>query len=405
MKILLAQNMVYLPTWGGANKSNRLLLEGLAERGHACHVIAPAHGTHACQSRDLFLEELRTRNIPSKVTRSGRDAFEFRGVHVTAIRKQGDMVPSMMEEIDNFRPDWILVASEDPGQVLLAAAVRADRSRVVYLARTTLALPFGPAAPFDSSVRTELLRQAAGVVAVSEYIRTYFRKWAQMESARLPICPNGAGPFPRMGSFDSGFITIVNPCAYKGIAIFEELAKGFPEAAFAAVPTWGTTRADLDRLRALANVTILTPSDDIDAIFAATKILLVPSLWAEAKANMITEAMLRGIPVLASDVGGNKEAMLGNSYLLPVNAIVEYDQNLDQQLLPRARVPIQDLTPWLDALSELTENAAVYERVATASQSSAIAANEEEASLPIEKYLMDLLETKKQVQSVMQDRD
>ena len=36
MRILLAQNSLYYPAHGGGDKSNRLLLEALAARGHVC---------------------------------------------------------------------------------------------------------------------------------------------------------------------------------------------------------------------------------------------------------------------------------------------------------------------------------------------------------------------------------
>ena len=40
MRILLAQNSLYYPAHGGGDKSNRLLLEALAARGHECRVVA-----------------------------------------------------------------------------------------------------------------------------------------------------------------------------------------------------------------------------------------------------------------------------------------------------------------------------------------------------------------------------
>ena len=40
MRILLAQNSLYYPAHGGGDKSNRLLIEALAARGHACRAAA-----------------------------------------------------------------------------------------------------------------------------------------------------------------------------------------------------------------------------------------------------------------------------------------------------------------------------------------------------------------------------
>ena len=93
---------------------------------------------------------------------------------------------------------------------------------------------------------------------------------------------------------------------------------------FAAVPTWGTTPADFAALRQRPNISILPPVDDIDDLLRQTRVMLAPSLWAEARSRMILEAMSRGIPVMASDVGGLAEAMLGMDYLLPVNPVPRY---------------------------------------------------------------------------------
>jgi hypothetical protein len=40
MRILLAQNSLYYPSHGGGDRSNRLLMEALAARGHQTRVAA-----------------------------------------------------------------------------------------------------------------------------------------------------------------------------------------------------------------------------------------------------------------------------------------------------------------------------------------------------------------------------
>ena len=387
MKILLAQNMIYVPTLGGANKANRLLLERLAGRGHACRVVVPATGAKvAVNSREQFLEELSRRGIASEPA-DDADMFGLNGVEVRAVTDSSQLRAHVVREVSEFEPDWVFVTSEDPEQLMLDAALEASPARVVYLVHTPLMLPFGPAAFLPDERRAEQFRRSAGVITVSEYVRDYIRRWGGVEPEVIPFPVYERATPANYGRFDEGFVTIVNPCTYKGLPIFLEVVARFPEVSFAAVPTWGTTRADRAALAAYPNVTLLDPADDIDEIFARTRVLLMPSLWTEAFPLLPVEAMLRGLPVVASDAGGLPESKLGVEYVLPVRPIERYEERLDELGNPVAVIAPQDVGPWERALRRLLTDRAHYEELSRASRDAALAFVARAGAEPFERYL------------------
>ena len=370
MRILLTMNLPYVPAHGGANKSNRYLLEALARQQHSVHAVVPALATPSRLTHAQFREELASQGL-QVTTAGGVDSFTLNGVEVQAVVEPTRLRAHLIEQIRAFAPDWVLVSSEDPSQNLLDGALQASPARVIYLAHTTSFLPFGPQAFFPSAARARRFAQAAAIMAISEYVAGYIRQWSGLTATFLPLCLYGAGPFPNFGRFDQGYVTMINPCAVKGIAIFLALARQMPQVPFAAVASWGTTSQDRAALAELPNVRLLEPHDEIDRIFAQTRVLLVPSLWDEAFGRVAVEAMLRGIPVLASDLGGLREASLGASLLLPVRPITQFDERLDENLLPELIVPEQDIGPWHAALARLLTDRAAYEQQATTGRAAA----------------------------------
>jgi len=389
MRILLAQNALYYPAYGGGDRSNRLLLEALAAHGHECLAVARISRFGAA-GHAQYLDELAARGVSPLSSEDGVMVFRRAGVEAHVVTHRPNLRAYFSAQIAAFRPDAILASTDDPAQLLLEVAVRSD-SRTVYLARATLALPFGPDCAFPSPAKTEVLRQADAVVGVSRYVADYVRKWSGIPAVHVPISLLDPPPYPELGRFENEFVTLVNPCAVKGISIFLALADGMPDARFAGVPTWGTTQQDRAALARRANVTLLDPVDNVDDILRRTRVLLVPSLWAEARSRIVVEAMLRGVPVIASDIGGIPEAKLGVDYLLPVRPIERYQSQLDEQMVPLADVPPQDTGPWQAALQRLLTDRAHYDELSWASRHAALAEAESLSVQPFEDLLAAVL--------------
>lgn len=365
MRILLTANASYEPPRGGATRSNLIWLDHLARSGHQCRIVCGASGPGA---------ELR----------------HHESILVFAVEEPARRVHVLRQQIREFRPDWVLVSSEDLGHGLLREAHNAAPGRVVYLAHTPQFYPFGPASWNPDRAAAGLVAQSAGIVAIGSHMAAYIER--ALDRRPMVIHPPiyGSGPFPDYACFERGLITMINPCAVKGISLFLEIARRLPALEFGVVPGWGTTTEDHRSLEKLPNVRFLPNARRIDEVLAQTRILLMPSLWFEGFGLIVVEAMLRGIPVVSSDSGGLIEAKRGTGYVIPVRTIERYQPLFDEHAMPRPEVPENDAAPWIAAVSGLLSDRAAYRSESDASRavSSAFVRSLDAAGL--EDYLSSL---------------
>lgn len=394
MRILLAHNSLYYPSHGGGDKSNRLLMEALAARGHSVRVVSRVE-KFGVQAHQKLLNDLASRAVPITISDTSV-RFKLRGVDAFTLTQGPNLRAYFSAHLAEFAPEIIITSTDDPAQLLFDLAVRSPRAHVVHLVRATIAVPFGRDSSSPNRAKTEALRGADAIVGVSEYVAAYVRQWGGLDAVHVPISLMDSGNAPgNLGAFDSPFVTLVNPCAVKGIDIFVVLAARLPHLQFAAVPTWGTNAQDFAALRSQSNIALLDPVDNIDDLLRRTRVLLAPSLWAEARSRIVVEAMLRGVPVIASDAGGIREAKLGVPYLIPVNVITHYKAALDENLVPVAETPPQNIDPWAQALARLTEDRAHWQEIAAQSREAALRYLETLSAEPFERLLLDVLQRPK----------
>ena len=365
MRILLAANASYVPPRGGATRSNLSWMDRLAEAGHGCRILAAPLPRDAGRREQMLEERIDAQPIEVE---PGIEVARRGPIAIWAVNDPGRRVRALREQIARFRPDRVLVSSEDLGHALLCEALGSAPGRVVYLAHTAQFLPFGRESWNPHPQGAALAGACAGIVAIGRSMAGYIEDAVGRPATVIHPPIYGAGPFPLYRNFGRGLVTMINPCAVKGISIFLELAERFPAVEFGVVPGWGTTADDRRALGLLANVRVLPNCRDIDEALAATRVLLMPSLWFEGFGLIVMEAMLRGIPVIASGSGGLVEAKEGTGYVIPVRTIARYEAQFDETGMPRTVLPANDIGPWAEALDELLTSREAYEREAARSR-------------------------------------
>jgi glycosyltransferase involved in cell wall biosynthesis len=346
MRILLTATASYVPPRGGATRSNLIWLDHLARAGHACRIVCGASGEGA---------ELRF----------------HASIAVFAVDEPGRRTQVLRQQIREFQPDWVLVSSEDLGHGLLREAQHSAPGRVVYLAHTPQFFPFGPASWNPDPHGADVVANAAGIVAIGHHMAAYIEQSLGRTAAVIHPPIYGNGPFDNLANFDTGLVTMVNPCAVKGISIFLAIAERMPHCEFGVVPGWGTTCADRLALEHLANVRILPNPRNIADVLAQTRVLLMPSLWYEGFGLVVMESMLRGIPVVASNAGGLAEAKCGTGYVIPVHMIERYQPVFDEHAMPLPLLEPNGPAPWIAAIQELLADRGAYERESAVSKAAA----------------------------------
>lgn len=360
MRFLLLQSSVYFPSYGGGNKSNRLLLEALAKRGHQCWSISKSIDAQTVIDKRSEQDVLNERGI--KITQYQQDIRYYSHNKVEIFTFNSLINKNLSEfiklEYHKIKPDIILVSDDKTGE-LLDVSLSISANKTVLVLHTNLHLPFGKEATSHSKTRQQQYHQCPNILSSTQYTQRYLFNESGIECAYLPFPVFGEQQFDHLSMFQQGYIGMINPCAIKGIAIFLTLAQTFPNVNFLAVPTWGATDVEIAELNAFENITLVEPKDDVGEILKQLSILLVPSLIPETFGYVTVEAMLRGIPVLASNLGGLIDAKLGTDYLLPVTPAINNNGNHD--------IPSQDSKPWASALERLSHDRQEYTRCSKAS--------------------------------------
>jgi glycosyltransferase involved in cell wall biosynthesis len=212
---------------------------------------------------------------------------------------------------------------------------------------------------------------------------------ATMSTSGLPSPPAPLPEYRARGELDSPtqYVTFINPHVVKGVYIFariaRELARRRPDIPI--LVTQGRSRADAlmspelglaDHIagqfpsESVGNGRIITvmpfmpdPRTFYPTVYSLTRLLIMPSLWNESFGLVAAEAMLNGIPVLASNRGALPDTIGDAGFLFDIPA----------KFTPETReVPsAEEVEPWVDTIIRLWDDAAEYKRRSQAARAHA----------------------------------
>ncbi|WP_299393074.1 glycosyltransferase [uncultured Desulfovibrio sp.] len=351
-KLLWVSPCALHDTSSGAALQCRVMLHKLQQRGVEIKALGGLIFDHPAGF--ALLEKSVAQIDPKKRHFTVNDAnmeFVYMRTEQTAARKicaeeQDHFFQLFLTLLATFRPDAIMGYGGD----MLSMTVRAEARRrgipVVYVLcngnHKAFAFPDCDLVITDSQATSAYYRQQFGI----------------------NVIPAGVFILPEMVRAEQReprYVTLVNPAPAKGAAILARLAlmaqKELPDVRFLALQSRGDFAACVPQLHLpdseekplvmdmFPNVDRAKHMTNMKPIYAATRVLLAPSLWYESWGRVATEAVLNGIPVLASRSGGLPEAVGEGGICLDAPEACRKDH---------LRLPTEEeMRPWMDALKRL----------------------------------------------------
>ncbi|MEN3263529.1 glycosyltransferase family 4 protein [Pseudonocardia sp.] len=339
---------------GGAEKSVRLITDGMRRRGHEVHVVAT---DHLLGAQDSFADTL----VPSI---KGGPLTRLAGYfwHRAAYRRVREVMSAFRPEvvhlhtIGEFSPA-VLAATASTGQLL---TVHGPEDWTLELLRWNLPSAGKPRlSPGDKARYLYLrllqrpaylpwLRKLDRVLTPSRFVAGAVR--ADVGAVPVHVLPNGV-PLPASSPVpDSSEVLFVGRLEpVKGVRMlvdaFGQVARRRPDARLTLVGD-GNQRLELQQLVAelglqdrVAFRGWLSPATVKDA-YESAAVVVIPSLWPENFPTVALEALGIGRAIVGARVGGIPEVVTDgeNGVLVPQGDVGALAVALDDLLADRDRL-------------------------------------------------------------------
>jgi hypothetical protein len=377
MRVLISSHASMFPPEHGGAKNVRHVAELLSEGGAECRVLAKLHPPVPTRQRfaGQHMDGLTAHREQFSAWDAGQCTWSHAGVHYRGVAgESADLARASEKEVAAFKPDIFILCDDSLDEGLDLFEVAAASGKLVFLAQTIHSLAFGPYAMKPSPGVTACIKKAQKIIAPSQYVKNYIQTHLGREATVFYPDVFGKPPFPELGRYSNPYITMINPCPWKGSSILMGLARRRPDLAFATVPTWGATPDLVTELKAIKNITLLEETPRIDEIFRQTRVLIAPSMCQEAFGLVSPEALLRGVPVVASDIAGLRESTLGVATLIQVLPL-PFDgpkEGTDHTKFVWTE-PENDIEPWSRALDEILASEENYNQRSRRGREAALA--------------------------------
>ncbi len=369
-RLLFATDVCYLDASNGASVASRSMMESLARHGFATEALSGMIFERGCAVNSVAW--LGLFGVPVEAVEGDAWTADPRGLHadvppyyrltvdgvpVTLARRATLPGPAPGDDgyedllrlhdaaLDLFQPDVLISYGGDRLSHEFRSRARARGAAVAF-----------PLHNFNYH-HTDPFATADAVIVPSRFAADYYRRALGLECAVLPnlVDPSRV----RVEGREPRYLTLVTPSYEKGVYVLariaDELGRRRPDIPILVVEGRGSERTLADcglDLRGHGNVFLMGHTPDPRQFWSVTRICLMPSLWWENQPLVAIEAMINGIPVIASDRGGIPETLGDAGIILP----------LPERLTPATRsLPtVEEVTPWIEAILHLWDDEAAY---------------------------------------------
>lgn len=268
----------------GAEWMLHSILRDMTHRGYTATVLTnlPDEGVvRGIAPKDIYFEGVRVRSLAH---------------HTDAEMRMADIVITHLEKGSDARhgaPAWCrkygkpLIRLVHNERELYVNSARADNTALLV---------------FNSDWLAASYNAAVGAANTPEDKKFSTADWPQIV---LPP-PTDTAYYGATDPTPRDCVTLINLNYNKGGTLLYDIARELPDIPFLGVKGG----YDMQHVASAPNVSIVDNTPDIRAVYARTKVLIVPSL-IETWGRVAIEAMAAGIPVIACPTNGLSEACAG----------------------------------------------------------------------------------------------